>query len=169
MKYSPKRFWGLVQSRSAKHACDVKPKQFAEFCENLFFDPSLPPDQLSDLPFGHAFEFTHKELAWVLDHRFKSNKSSGLSPLPLQLLKFMGKKGQVVLCDFLNKVIKSSTPPRSWRSIKVVPVYKGSGDSTNCDNYRAIAIMPPFAKLLMALVNRRLELQADEKGWHTET
>lgn len=33
---------------------------------------------------------------------FKANKSSGLSPLPLQLLKHMGRAGIEALAEFFN-------------------------------------------------------------------
>ena len=66
-------------------------------------------------------------------------------------------------------MVKEFIPPSFWRSLKVVPLYKGKGDSTDCNNYRAIAIMPPLAKLLMALINRRLELYAETNNLHTDT
>ena len=37
-----------------------------------------------------------------------------------------------------------------------MPLYKGQGDINNFNNYRSIAIIPPFAKLFMAVMNARL-------------
>jgi hypothetical protein len=33
---------------------------------------------------------------------------------------------------------------------------------SDCNNYRSIAVSPPFAKLLMSIVNQRLTTIADE-------
>jgi hypothetical protein len=44
----------------------------------------------------------------------------------------------------------------------VVPLYKGEGKFSDCNNYRSIAVSPPFAKLLMSIVNQRLTTFADE-------
>jgi hypothetical protein len=41
----------------------------------------------------------------------------------------------------------------SWRETKVVPLYKGSGDFADLNNYRSIAVTPPFAKLFMSIMN----------------
>jgi hypothetical protein len=51
----------------------------------------------------------------------------------------------------------------------VVPLYKGSGPTTDPANYRSIAITPPFAKLYMAVVNKRLTAKATELDLHAPT
>jgi hypothetical protein len=43
-----------------------------------------------------------------------------------------------------------------------VPLYKGEGAFSDCNNYRSIAVSPPFAKLLMSIVNQRLTNFADK-------
>jgi hypothetical protein len=40
-----------------------------------------------------------------------------------------------------------------WRETKITPLYKGAGDKHDCNNYRSIAIIPPFAKIMMAVIN----------------
>jgi hypothetical protein len=42
------------------------------------------------------------ELASVLEHNFRANKSTGLSLMPLQCLKWLGDSAVEVLADFLN-------------------------------------------------------------------
>jgi hypothetical protein len=51
----------------------------------------------------------------------------------------------------------------------VVPLYKGTGPATDPDNYRSIAITPPFAKLFMAVVNKRLTAEANARELHAPT
>lgn len=41
-----------------------------------------------------------------------------------------------------------------------IPIFKGSGDVSDPNNYRNICVSNPFCKLLMSLLNRRLELFA---------
>ena len=92
----------------------------------------------------------------MLTHHFKANKSQGLSPMPLQLLKHMGDAGTVSLASFLSRSAIFELAPQSWRNTKVVPLYKGKGDPTDFNSYRSIAITPPFTKLFMSVINRRL-------------
>jgi hypothetical protein len=51
----------------------------------------------------------------------------------------------------------------------VVPLYKGKGHTTDPENYRSIAITPPFAKLFMAVMNKRLTKEANERDLHAPT
>ena len=51
----------------------------------------------------------------------------------------------------------------------MVPLYKGTGPATDPDNYRSIAITPPFAKLFMAVVNKRLTAEANARELHAPT
>lgn len=46
-------------------------------------------------------------------------------------------------------------PPASWRSLKLVPLFK-KGDQFDPDHYRALAVGHPMAKLAMGVINMRL-------------
>jgi hypothetical protein len=73
------------------------------------------------------------------------------------------------MTKFLNDSAIDQLPPMSWRNIKVVPLYKGKGSTTDPRNYRSIAITPPFAKIFMAVVNQRLRKAANELNLHAPT
>jgi hypothetical protein len=70
---------------------------------------------------------------------------------------------------FMNESAIKKLPPTSWRETKVVPLYKGQGPTDDPENYRSIAITPPFAKLFMAVINRRLTAKAKELKLHAPT
>jgi hypothetical protein len=89
--------------------------------------------------------------------------------MPLQLLKHMSKEGITLLTSFLNKSAIDQLPPKAWRASKVQAIYKGKGHRNSPDNYRSIAITPPFTKLLMATINIRLTHAAEEKHLHAPT
>lgn len=73
------------------------------------------------------------------------------------------------MAAFLNKSAIDQLPPTTWRNTKVVPLYKGKGATTDPSNYRSIAITPPFAKLFMAIINKRLTHTAGELNLHAPT
>ena len=97
---------------------------------------------------------------------FKANKSSGLSNMPLQLLKHLGAEGIKLVADFVNKSAIDNLPPTTWRESKITPLYKNKGNAADPSNYRSLAITPPFTKLLMAVMNRRLTQQGKELELH---
>jgi hypothetical protein len=73
------------------------------------------------------------------------------------------------MAEFLNASAIVQLPPTAWRETKVVPLYKGQGPTSDPENYRSIAITPPFAKLFMAVINRRLTARATELQLHAPT
>jgi hypothetical protein len=65
----------------------------------------------------------------------------------------MGESAVQVLTEFLNSTAIEQLAPQEWRNSKVVPLYKGEGATDDCNNYRSIAVSPPFTKLLMSILN----------------
>ena len=110
-----------------------------------------------------------EEIKYILNYKYKATKSRGCSILPPQLLKFLGPAGIGSLATFLNESAISSAPPPSWRSAKIVPLYKGKGDAALPANYRSIAITPPLSKVFMAIMNHRLTEIASSKALHAPT
>jgi len=70
---------------------------------------------------------------------------------------------------YLNASAITQTPPTSWLTAKVIPLYKGKGAATDPENYRSIAIPPPFAKVFLATINRRLTTTATQLNLHAPT
>jgi hypothetical protein len=98
-----------------EQGADVQAATFAKFNQQLFYDPSLPTDAYTPLPDATPHHITPEELATTLTSHFKANRSSGLSMLPLQLLKFLGGKGIDGLARFLNLSAVENLAPESWR------------------------------------------------------
>jgi hypothetical protein len=128
------------------------------FNKDIFFDENVTPDTYTPLSDPTPHLITEGELKFILEKKYKATKSRGLSILPPHLLKFLGTAGVGSLANFLNSSAILSAPPQSWRTAKVVPLYKGKGDISNPENYRSIAVTPPLAKVFMAAMNHRLTM-----------
>ncbi len=81
----------------------------------------------------------------------------------------MGTAGIGSLATFLNESAIATAPPDSWKTAKVIPLYKGKGDASLPENYRSIAITPPLSKVFMAVMNNRLTTEANKKKLHAPT
>lgn len=84
---------------------------FATFNQQLFHDPTIPPDTFKPLEDPTEHMITPEEIMHVTKHHFRANKSSGLSPLPLQIIKHFGPTAAAPLANFLNISAISSEPP----------------------------------------------------------
>jgi hypothetical protein len=84
-------------------------------------------------------------------------------------LKHSGPATATPLAHFLTTSAITQEPPQTWRNTKIVPLYKQKGDPQDMNNYRSIAITPPFTKLLMAVINQRLTNHAEANDIHAPT
>jgi hypothetical protein len=89
--------------------------------------------------------------------------------MPLQLIKHLGTPGIEAVTKFLNMTAIDNKPPQSWREARIVPIFKNKGSTSDPNNYRSIAINPPFSKLFMAVINRRLTKLATDNNLHAPT
>ena len=91
----------MIKSRSAQEN-DMSLEAFSKYNKSMFYDETIPPDGYTALADAAAHHITTAELTDTLKHRFKANKSSGLSKLPLEVLKHLGPAGFSCLAAFLN-------------------------------------------------------------------
>jgi hypothetical protein len=105
----------------------VSATTFAEFNQDLYYNNELPVDQFQLPEDLNNAKITTAEVKNVLESHFKANKSTGLSQLPLQCLKWVDETAHSAIADFLNKSAIEQLAPQTWRDSKVVPLYKGEG------------------------------------------
>jgi Reverse transcriptase (RNA-dependent DNA polymerase) len=158
----------MLKSKDADTSA-LKLQEFMEHNRALFHNPALPLETFTPVATPAQHHITPDELKSTLQHAFKANKSSGMSSMPLQVLKHLGDKGIACMAHFLNKSAIDQLPPAEWRASKIQPIYKGKGSRRTPENYRSIAITPPFTKLLMATMNQRLTSVADALDLHAPT
>jgi hypothetical protein len=168
LKYRPKQFWNMIKPARTRTTA-IPAAVFSKLNKQLFYDEHIPEEYYTPPVNKEANYITTEEINDILKHKFKANKSSGMSALPLQLLKHMGHEGVKNLTTFLNRSAIDNAPPGAWRETKIVPIYKNKGSTTDPGNYRSLAITPPFAKLFMAVMNSRLTNKARELNLHAPT
>jgi hypothetical protein len=158
----------MLKSKDADTSA-LKLQEFADYNRKLFHDPTLPDEEYTPITDPTTQHISPAELTHTLQHAFKANRSSGLSSMPLQVLKHMSKEGIIRIASFLNKSAIDQLPPKAWRASKIQAIYKGKGPRHTPANYRLIAITPPFTKLFMSTMNVRLTTAADSLDLHAPT
>jgi hypothetical protein len=168
LKYQPRKFYQFVLG--ADHPPPAAtPATFASRMGELFLDPAADPEVSPVTPITDFPDITALELADVLARSFKGNVSSGMCPLPSQVVKHMAGDALEPLAAFLNQCVKAGRPPTTWRQLKLVPLYKKEGDPSDPDNYRALAVGHPLAKLAMGVINKRLTAVAEDQQLRAPT
>ena len=77
----------------------------------------------------------------------KSSKSSGSDDIAPRVVKECIHLFVEPLCDIINKSLSQGVVPDKLKVAKIVPVYKRD-DKKNVLNYRPIALLPIFSKIL---------------------
>ena len=88
LKYQPKRFWGMLQK--SQPTTGISAQAFAEFNEKLYYNADLPTDQFTPPADIEAAKIKPSEVKQILEHHYPANKSTGLSNMPTQCIKWLG-------------------------------------------------------------------------------
>jgi hypothetical protein len=85
----------------------------------------------------------------------KSKSSTDLEGIPMKVLKLSAVEIGLPLSHICNLSLTSGTFPSAMKAGKVIPIHK-SGDKQQCDNFRPIALLNTFSKILEKVVANRL-------------
>ena len=86
---------------------------------------------------------------------FKADISSGYDDIKPDIVKTVIDYVKLPLYHIFNLSICSGIVPDDLKIARVVPIYK-SGDSTLCNNYRPISVLPVFSKIFECIIHKRL-------------
>ena len=86
-----------------------------------------------------------------------NRKSAGCDGIPIELLKAGGEEAVKVMTVLCNCIWKRKEWPTDWKKSVYVPIYK-KGDKQECGNYRTIALISHASKVLLRIIQRRLEV-----------
>lgn len=99
-------------------------------------------------------EVTTAEVERAIE-RMKNGKAAGEDTIRPELIK----AGGIVLVDeitsLFNACWQTGRVPKDWETSIIVPLYK-KGDSSKCENYRAICLIDVIAKLYSRILEGRL-------------
>ena len=76
--------------------------------------------------------------------------------IPIEFLKAGGDEAIRVMKNLCNSIWKMKTWPNDWKKSIYVPIYK-KGDKKECGNYRTIALISHASKILLRVIQKRLE------------
>ena len=113
-------------------------------------------DSFNENIYGDGPEVIEKEEKEALRHIY-NRKSRGCDGIRTELLKAGGEEPVKVMTGLCNCVRKRKEWPTDWKKSVNVPIYK-KGDKQECGNYRTIALISHASKVLLRIIQRRLEV-----------
>ena len=113
-------------------------------------------------PYNHDGVITHLEpdileceVKWALES-ITMNKASGGDGIPVQLFQILKDDTVKVLHSICQQVWKTQQWPQDWKRSVFIPISK-RGNTKECSNYRTIALISHASKLMLKILQSRLQ------------
>jgi len=140
-----------------------------EYCEGLLneefprrYFPDAAPNDV-DVP-----DITEKEVRDAVK-RSRNGRAYGPDEIPSEFWKKMGTVGVKWLTVFISKLMRGDPMPDQWRGSFLIPLFKGKGDTRDCNNYRSIKLMSHTMKIVERVLDSRIRqlvtLSQDQCGF----
>ena len=148
---------GSIKERNGRdltEAEDIK-KRWQEYTE-------LYKKDLHD-PDNHDGVITHQPEPDILECKVKralgsitTNKASGGDGIPAELFQILKDDVVKVLHSICQHIWKTQQWPQDWKRSVFIPIPK-KGNAKECSSYRTIALISPAGKVLLKILQARLE------------
>ena len=127
-----------------------------DYCGSLFADSqsaqmSMVCLQPAELEPG----LLRDEIRAAINH-LKPNKAVGVDEIPIEVIKAMGETGVDILHTICCKIWNNGDWPKDWSNSLFIPLHK-KGSTKKCNNYRLISLISHASKVLLHVINKRLQ------------
>ena len=127
-----------------------------QYTDELYRRDPNATDSFNENIYEDEPEVMEIEVKEALRHIY-NRKSAGCDVIPIELLKAGGEEAVKVMTGLCNCIWKRKEWPTDWKKSVYVPMYK-KGDKKECGNYRTIALISHASKVLLRVIQRRLEV-----------
>ena len=95
------------------------------------------------------------EVKWDLEN-ITTNKASGGDGIPVELFQILENDAVKVLCSICQEIWKTQQWPQDWKRSVFIPIPK-KGNAKECLNYRIIAFISHASKVMLKILQARLQ------------
>ena len=141
-------------SRDLTEAEDIK-KRWQEYTEELYkihlHDPATHDGVITHL----ELDVLQSEVKWALGS-ITTNKASGGDGIPVVLFQIRKDDAVKVLHSRCQQIWRTQQWPQDWKRSVFIPIRK-KGNVKECSNYRTIALTSHASKLMLKILQARLQ------------
>ena len=130
-------------------------KRWQEYTEELYKKNLHNPDNHDDVITNLKPDILECEVKWALES-ITMNKSSGGDGIPVELFQILKDDAVKVLHSICQKIWKTQQWPQDWKMSVFIPFAK-KGNGKECSNYRTIALISHASKVMLKILQVRLQ------------
>ena len=126
-----------------------------DYCTSLFADVTADIVTTHDEASEQEPMPLKDEVRAAIKH-LKRNKAVGFDEIPIETIKTMGEIGVDILHTICRRIWVTRTWPSDWSHSIFIPLHK-KGSTKKCNNYRLISLISHASKIMLHIVNTRLQ------------
>ena len=148
---------GSIKDRNGMdltEAEDIK-KRWQEYTEELYKKDLYDPDNHDGVITHLEPDILECEVKWALGS-ITTNKASGSDRIPTELFQILKDDIAKVLHSICQQIWKTQQGPQDWKRSIFIPIPK-KGNTKECSNHLTIAIMSHTSKVILKILQARLQ------------
>ena len=148
---------GSIKDRNGKdltEAEDIK-KRWHEYTEQLYKKCLNDPDNHNGVVTYQEPDILECKVKWALGS-ITRNKASGDDGILVELFQILKDDAVKVLHSLRQQIWKTQRWPQDWKWSVSIPVPK-KGIAKECSNYRTIALISHASKIMLKILQARLQ------------
>ena len=148
---------GSIKDRDGMNlteAEDIK-NRWQEDTEELYKKDDHDPDNHDDVITILEPDILECEVKWALGS-ITTNKASGGDGIPVEQFQILKDDAVKVLHSISQQIWKTQQWPQDWRRSVFISIPK-KGNAKECSNYRTIALIPHASKVMLKILQARLQ------------
>ena len=130
-------------------------KRWQEYTAELYKKDLLDPDNHNGMITHLELDILECEVKWALES-ITTNKASGGDGIPVELVQILKDDAVKVLHSICQKIWKTHQWPQDWKGSVFIPIPK-KGNAKECSNYRTIALISHASKVMLKILQARLQ------------
>ena len=148
---------GIILDRNGKQLSDAEEikKRWEEYTEELYKSDFNTTQGLVDDDYESEPDILESEVRWAIK-TLANGKTPGQDEIPIELIKELKEDSIKVLTTLCRQIWKTRQWPSDWKKSIFIPIPK-NGNAKDCSNYRTIALISHASKIMLKIIQRRLQ------------
>ncbi|KAF7250394.1 Craniofacial development protein 2 [Varanus komodoensis] len=154
---------GMIKDQNGRDLTEAEEikKRWQDYTEEQYKKELNIPDNHDGVVTDLEPDILECEVKWVLGS-LSNNKASGGDSIPVELFKILKDDAVKVLHSICQQIWKTQQWPQDWKRLVYIQIPK-KGNGKECSNYRTIALISHDSKVILKIVQARLQQYVDRE------
>ena len=154
---------GTIKDRNCMDLIDAEDvkKRWQEYPEELYKKEIHKPDKHDGVITHLEPNILECEVKWALGS-ITMNKASGGDGIPVELFQILKYDAVKVLHSICQQIWKTQQRLKDWKRSVFIPIPK-KGNAKECSNYRIIALISHGSKVMLKILQARLQQYVNQE------